>query len=227
MILSAILAIGRETKVNIPSYRIYQYRSDMHSRDLETLLANRLWSASILSLNDPFEFHALRILEGHAKMQIEFKRAGVTCFCRALTNPLLWSHYANAHAGFAVGYDPTHPFFGGDKGIHTRFLHDVRYEDVPPSADFLEEHDLVMAAVLTKPTSWAYEQEVRLVKQEGNQLTNIPSEAIKELILGARMLPARVEEIVAKIRASGMKLKIAQMQFSMENYGVRPRLIAT
>lgn len=67
-----------------------------------------------------------------------------------------------------------------------RFLHDVRYEDVPPSADFLEAHDLVMAAVLTKPTCWAYEQEVRLIKQEGNQLADVPPDAIKELILGAR-----------------------------------------
>ena len=54
-----------------------------------------------------------------------------------------------------------------------RFLHDVRYEEVPPSPDFLETHDLAMAAVLTKPTCWAYEQEVRL-KQEGNQLAHIP-----------------------------------------------------
>ena len=107
-----------------------------------------------------------------------------------------------------------------------RFLHDVRYEDVPPSADFLEIHDLVMAAVLTKPTCWAYEQELRLIKQEGNQLADIPPEAIKELILGARMLPDRVAEIVAKIRSTGMKVKIAQMQFPKEGYGVMPQWMA-
>jgi hypothetical protein len=214
--------------VNRPSCRIYQYRRDVQPRDLETLLASRLWSASIESLNDPFEFHALRGLASQPEKQAEFKRAGVTCFCRALTNPLLWSHYANAHAGFAIGYDPAHPFFGGDKGIHKRILHDVRYEDVPPSPDFLETYDLAIAAVLTKPTCWAYEQEVRLINDEGNQLADIPSDAIKELILGALMPPARVEEIANKVRSSGrIKVKIAQMQPAKEGYGVRPQWIAT
>jgi hypothetical protein len=89
--------LDREVFVNRPSYRTYQYRPDKQPRDLETLLASRLWSASIESLNDPFEFQALRGLASQPEMQAEFKRAGVTCFCRALTNPLLWSHYAGAH----------------------------------------------------------------------------------------------------------------------------------
>jgi hypothetical protein len=208
--------------VNLPSCHIYQYRRDIQPRDLDTLLASRLWLASIESLNDPFEFHALR---GRAT---EFKRAGVTCFRRAITNPLLWSHYAAAHTGFAVGYDRARPFFGGDKGIYMRTLHDVRYEDVPPSPDFLESRDLAMAAVLTKPTCWAYEQEVRLINDKADQLADIPSDAIKELILGALMPSKRVAEIIAKVRSSGIiKAKIAQMQLAKEGYGVRPQWIAT
>jgi hypothetical protein len=84
-----------------------------------------------------------------------------------------------------------------------------------------------MAAVLTKPTCWAYEQEVRLIKREGNQLADIPSDAIKELILGALMQPTRVAEITARVRFTGIKVKIAQMQFVKEGYGVRPQWIAT
>jgi hypothetical protein len=162
-----------------PSYRVYHYRPDKQPRDLNTLVANQLWSASIDSLNDPFEFAALRAQHAHPDLQSQFKNAGVTCFCRALTNPLLWSHYAAAHVGFAIGYDPAHQFFGGDQGLYGRFLHDVRYEDVPPSLERYSLDELLMAAVLTKATCWSYEQEVRLIKQEGSQPANIQATAIK------------------------------------------------
>lgn len=107
-----------------------------------------------------------------------------------------------------------------------RILHDVRYEDIPPNADFLEGDDLAMAAVLTKPTCWAYEQEVRLITRESKRLVDIPTDAIKELILGARMSSDRVTEIVNKIQSINMNVKIAKMQFSRESYGVRPQWIA-
>src|SRR3990167_9421058 len=160
------------------TYRVYHYRPDKQPRDLNTLVANQMWSSPIDSLNDPFEFAALRALKDYPDKQDEFKHAGVTCFCRSLTNPLLWSHYAAGHAGFAIGYDAAHPFFGGDKGLNERFLHDVRYEDAVPTLDRFALEELVMAAVLTKPTCWAYEQELRIIKQQGNQAFNVPPAAI-------------------------------------------------
>lgn len=207
-------------------YRIYQFRPDVQPRDLDTLLASRIWSASIESLNDPFEFHSLKAIEPKEAMREQFVRAGVACFCRAVTNPLLWAHYANGHAGFAVGYDPAHPFFGGDKGLSMRILHDVRYEDIPPSADFLRGDELAMAAVLTKPTCWAYEQEVRLITRECNQLVDVPKGAIRELILGARMPHGRATEIIKKVRSGVLDLNIAKMNFSIDSYGVKPQWIA-
>jgi hypothetical protein len=204
------------------SYRVYQYRPDKQPRDVDTLIANQLWSASVDGLNDPFEFVALRALAQHPEKQMEFKHAGVTCFCRSLTNPLLWSHYAASHAGFAIGYDAAHPFFGGDKGLEGRFLHDVRYEDVAPTLERFGLEDLVMAAVLTKPTCWAYEQEMRLIKQEGNQPFNVPPDAIKEVAFGAKMEGHRVDEIVEALRVSGIRVKLARMQYLEEGYGVKP-----
>jgi hypothetical protein len=93
------------------TYYVYHYRPDKKPRDVETLTAKQLYSAKIETLNDPFEFAALRALSAHPDKQAEFQNAGVTCFCRSLTNPLLWSHYAAHHLGFAIGYDALHPFF--------------------------------------------------------------------------------------------------------------------
>ena len=207
------------------TYRVYHYRPDKQPRDVNTLIANQLWSSSIDSLNDPFEFAAIRALDDYPNKQIEFKHAGVTCFCRSLTNPLLWSHYAAAHTGFSIGYDAAHPFFGGDKGLNKRFLLDVRYEDVAPTLDQFTLDEFVMAAVLTKPTCWAYEQEVRMIKQQGNQAFNVPPDAIKEIAFGARMPPDRINEIIKTIRTAGIDAKLARMQYLDEGYGVKPQWI--
>lgn len=204
------------------SYRVYHFRPDKQPRDLNTLAANQLWSAPVDALNDPFEFAALRELDQHPQKREEFKAAGVTCFSRSLTNPLLWSHYAASHAGFAVGYDAAHAFFGGDKGLTGRLLHDVRYEDIAPTLERFEPNELLMAAVLTKPTCWAYEQEVRLIKQQGNLAADIPSDAIKEVAFGAKMKPDRIEEIMAALSAAGIRAKLARMKYLSEGYGVKP-----
>jgi hypothetical protein len=88
-----------------------QYRPDKAGRDLKTLLKCRLWSATAERLNGPYEFYGLSLLEHHAELKAEFKRTGVTCFCRSLKNPLLWSDYANGRPGFAIGYDPAPQVF--------------------------------------------------------------------------------------------------------------------
>lgn len=213
--------------MSIRNYRVYHYRPDRSPRDLETLVAKKLWSSTIEKLNDPFEFSALRELSGYPDKQAEFKLAGITCFCRSLTNPLLWSHYAADHVGFVIGYDRAHACFGGDQGTGKRFLLDVRYEDIAPTLDEFSLDEFVMSAVLTKPTCWAYEQEVRMIKEQGDQSFDVPAESIKEVVFGARMPQSRVNEIASALTVVGIKPRFAQMQFLKEGYGVKPKWVAS
>lgn len=211
--------------MSIRSYHVYHYRPDKQERDLETLLAKQLWSCRVDKLNDPFEFAALQALADYPDKYAEFKSAGVTCFCRSLTNPLLWSHYAAGHAGLAIGYDAAHPFFGGDQGLMKRFLLDVRYEDVAPSLETFSLEELPIAAVITKPTCWAYEQEVRLTKQYGDVRFDVPQDSIREIVFGAAMPSARVETIMAAVRSAGIAARFGRMRRIVDGYGVRPEWI--
>lgn len=102
---------------------------------------------------------------------------------------------------------------------------DVRYEDIAPSLETLSVNELKLAAVLTKPTCWAYEQEMRLVKQEGNQLFDVPQEAIKEIVFGAAMSTVRATSIIAAVRAAGIAARFGRMRYFVEGYGVRPEWI--
>lgn len=207
-------------------YRIYHYRPDKQPRDLDTLIASKLFSSTIDRLNDPFEFNALRELADYPDKLMEHQNAGVTCFCRSLTNPLLWSHYAASHVGFAIGYDATHPYFGGDQGYGKRFLLDVRYEDVAPSIERYGVDEIAMAAMLTKPTCWAYEQEVRLIKQQGNELIDVPRDMVKEIVFGAHMPDGRIAEITNAVKAAGICAEFTQMLFLDEGYGVKPKQLS-
>lgn len=211
--------------MSFAAYRVYQFKPDNKPRDIDTFLAGKIWSSTIENLNDPFEFAAIKMLADRPEKQAEFRQAGVSCFCRSRTNPLLWSHYASAHKGFAIGYDSTHPFFGGDKGITHRFLLDVRYEDSLPSRDRLREEEFVIAATLTKPTCWAYEQEMRLIKQIGNVALDIPRSAVKEICFGANMPKERVNEIINAIKSTDIDVEFVQMEFIENGFGVKPKWI--
>jgi hypothetical protein len=203
-------------------HRIYHFRPDKPPRDLDTLIAGQLYSSTTDRLNDPFEFIALRALADHPNKLAEYRTAGVTCFCRSITNPLLWSHYAASHRGFAIGLDATHSYFGGDQGIGKRFLLDVRYEDVAPSVERFGIDEISMAAMLTKPTCWAYEQEVRLIKQRGNELVDIPRDMITEVAFGAQMASDRIDEIARALKDARISVELSRMQFLDEGYGVKP-----
>jgi Protein of unknown function (DUF2971) len=204
---------------------IYRYHSDQQPRDLQTLTAKKWWSSRVDTLNDPSETQALRSLDGHPAIQAEFRNIGVICFSRALTNPLMWAHYAAGHRGYAVAYDGTHTHFGMQLGSGQRYLLDVRYEDALPSLDFLSPAELKMAAVLTKPTCWAYEQEMRLVSQQGGQLLDAPVDAIRWIIFGAEMPKGRVTEIMQAIHSAHIRAKFVHMGLATNHYGVAPHRV--
>src|SRR6266481_1005763 len=90
--------------------RIYHFRPDKDDRDLETALESSLYFASVDSFNDPFECSASTSADANHywnnsldSLRQAVSSSGVCCFCRSFSNPLLWSHYADSHTGFALG----------------------------------------------------------------------------------------------------------------------------
>jgi hypothetical protein len=203
-------------------HRVYQFRPDVRPRDLDTLVASQLYSARVAELNDPFEFVALRELESFPDKLNEYRCAGVTSFCRVLTHPLLWSHYADGHAGFAVGYNAAHEFFGRNRGVLSSLLHDVRYEDAPPTFSRYGLSSIGLAAATTKPTCWSYEQELRVIRQHGGERFNIPRDMIREVVFGSRMSRIRAAEISKAVSENGICADFTHMRFSSSGYWLFP-----
>ena len=69
------------------------------------------------------------------------------------TNVLMWSHYAQNHEGYVIGFDADHEYFG--KGVSP-----VIYSSIRPTHNPFE-HRHSGAIFYTKSSDWSYEQEYR------------------------------------------------------------------
>ena len=113
------------------------------------------------------------------------QKMGVCSFSAVSDNVLMWSHYADNHKGFSVEYDSR-------EGTKLRELaHKVTYTNEVPSlaaADFAPPNNekAFDALWLTKAKCWEYEQEWRVMMNEGDKSFQAPS-AIISVAFGARM----------------------------------------
>jgi len=127
------------------------------------------------------------------------KLLGVFCLSENPDSFLMWSHYADSHRGFIIGFDSEHEFFQKPRQDmnypEIGFLHPVEYSSTRPSAygnalTFKQEF-------LTKSQDWNYEREHRIIRPldehecitpDGNcYLFAFPPESVKEVLLGANM----------------------------------------
>lgn len=106
------------------------------------------------------------------------KETYVSCFTQKIDNLVMWSHYANSHKGFALGYDFNLP----ENAMAKEMFYPVIYSDVKIDVTLdvqgvnnlraLQYRDhsvdifLGLKCSLFKAPGWEYEQEWRMVKRE-------------------------------------------------------------
>lgn len=107
---------------------------------------------------------------------------------------LMWSHYADWHAGFVIGIDVEHPELSRGRFRH---LAQVRYLHDRPSGR-LERQLVQDELMLTKSVEWHYEAEWRMLDSyfaaEGPPAEGspdswpfpLPPDAVRDIIVGCR-----------------------------------------
>lgn len=122
---------------------------------LKDLREKRLKISTILELNDPFEFLPISLSDKDDRRSIGIarkimdKHLGLICFSRTWDNPVLWSHYADKHKGFALGFEVL------EKDVRevTYVKKRLKASDVGKKVKTLLTH---------KYSDWEYENEVRM-----------------------------------------------------------------
>jgi hypothetical protein len=157
------------------------------------------------------------VRDGVAKFQRDLaEEYPMLSLTRKRNNLLMWSHYADSHRGFVIGFNSDNPFFHREKPRTMTPLDEVRYSNkrpvMPPFEGSNPEnvHEIVF---LTKSEDWTYEEELRMfAKPEAANtverdnrgfnvyLFDLPQEILVQVIFGFLMPPNVKDEIAAIVK---------------------------
>lgn len=146
------------------------------------------------------------------------EKYGILSLSEENDNLLLWSHYANSHTGFVIGFNTNHTFFDQRISEHDniRKLCKVHYSIDRPifeglnldGDEYNQMNKWVRDFFLTKSVHWSYENEWRMIMRiedadniinAGNDaiyLYRLPREVISCIILGCRMDNLNKEKLI-------------------------------
>ena len=144
------------------------------------------------------------------KHQIKFK---ISCFSESPNSILMWSHYANQHQGFCIGYDTSKIEEEIIKKIYPVFYHETFFH-------LIEDGDLndKIFNSLIKFKDWKYEKEWRLISAE-KVLSLKPS----KIFLGIRFNEEYID--LFKDIAYEKNCKLYKMKMNYSKYALEPEEI--
>jgi hypothetical protein len=157
----------------------------------------------------------------------------VICFAERPDNLLMWSHYAEQHAGVVLEFE-TKLF---EQSASSQAIK-VRYSDVVPTIftyqqflgwllgqnPFPDVSDYTLAVASTKSTHWSYEQEWRLLRYDdppkfGNySCFEYPSDALVGVYFGCRIDPGKRDVLVSLLEGKYPHAQIHTMREKSGRY---------
>lgn len=147
--------------------------------------------------------------------QNNYKNFGIFSLTSKKDNLLMWSHYANSHRGFCVGFDKFHLWnlIGG-------MLGPVMYQSEFPTVGLFDENSMALTnLIMTKSPEWEYEDEYRFTKAyAAKQIFNFQNEAVLEIVLGYKMPEEEKNAIVILAKEKFPNAKLFQSQMSLEKF---------
>jgi hypothetical protein len=164
---------------------------------------------SFFNFNNQITFQYLNNLEIDAAQ----KRIGIFSTSLIWNNILMWSHYANNHSGFAIGFKEeilrkSQKFHFGSK---VEYPKSQKFPLLKPSMNDL---DIFYKRFYVKSYDWKYEQEFRLInefkKEDEKRTLNYPLEAIEEVIIGFNMEELSRQEIIKFCKKNNIKVYITE-----------------
>jgi len=156
-------------------------------------------------IGDQASIHALNYLSCYL---------GLLCYCKSIENPVVWSHYADAHRGIVLGIE-----YEDDKDIIDVSYQDARANIVKPTdvekKEYQISEDQFQQLFGIKATSWQYEQEARrvVVLDQCETLNELYYESfgrksLRFVILGARcqMMPPHIKRLLSKFGYANVQI---------------------
>lgn len=132
-------------------------------------------------------------------------------------NLLMWSHYADSHRGFCVGFDCKKLFWNID-GMASR----VSYiNNFPKRSLFAKDTFFDFVVLTSKSKDWEYESEFRYVSSQiKNRHLILPSQTIVEVILGCNITEVDKKAILEVLNKKLPHVKVFYANTNLESFNL-------
>jgi len=162
--------------------------------------------------------------------QVHDERMGIISLSARWNSILMWSHYADNHQGFCIGF---HEEKLRNSGLFARGGQ-VSYnrKDEMPFIDPLEDDHIIKAFIEshTKAHDWRYEREYRLIRtfyegipSDEDRAIRVPNDFIAEVILGMKINDEHRTRITKICQKKG--IKVYQVEPVPFRFRLKKRLI--
>lgn len=203
---------------------------------LACIAMQRLKVSRFNDLNDPFELMGVNVNDSAVRRAFKAARdklnetKGLICFTQNWKSPLMWGHYADKHAGMALGFD-----------IPSELLVDVNYAtklfnlqlDPRTKRPAKETMDMLISM---KFSDWSYEKECRKFvdlnpeEAEGGMHFVPFSKDLKfcEIVLGPRnnYKVADIRKLAKKV-SGGDEIKVTKSRIAFSRFEVLENKVAS
>lgn len=141
---------------------------------------------------------------------------GILSLTTKNNNLLMWSHYANCHKGFCIGFNTIKLY-----NLISGALGPVIYDDEMPTVPLFDKGiEGVTKLLNTKSVDWSYEEEYRLIKSlaANETFTFLDKTIIEEVVLGLNMADENKDEIISILRSKFPATKIFEASRDLERF---------
>lgn len=142
----------------------------------------------------------IKLMAIRASLKADGDSLGISCFSEDKYNILMWSHYADKHQGFCIGYKEEKIRKSGLFGRGGLVKYSSVYPQIKPDPTKRNLMDEIFLKTNTKAKQWSYEKEYRLVTTSFPRALQrkivLPVEFISEVILGINISDKSKAEIL-------------------------------
>jgi hypothetical protein len=171
------------------------------------------------------------------EFEVQRKQFAVLAFTKENRSPLMWSHYADRHKGFCIGFNFSNAFAKRNSTGILLGPAGCTYEKINPFRTYFARFsaldnetcdetfwmDLMCISFLWKSQAWRHEKEVRVIRRYSGGIHFEPTE-LREIIFGLKM----IEENKIAIRSilSGIEWKhVTYRRIDIHTDGFKLRVV--
>ncbi|WP_168195940.1 DUF2971 domain-containing protein [Nissabacter sp. SGAir0207] len=155
---------------------------------------------------------------------------GVLSLSENYNCPLMWSHYADQHKGFCIGYEiledrsaVIHPVdYSGNRFITTSQVYDMLF-GISNSIKKTAKEEIKKVILLNKARPWEYEKEYRVIGEQGLQPSSF---RLKDVTFGLRFNESAMFSVMRALEQRTGDVNFYKVSISEKSFDLERKIIS-